>query len=266
MRSHEPHPVSLSSLPTPPPVPTPARVWGFWLTLAFSGIALGLLMAVQLGVGAAFVAVQSMMDPSLSFEKLSEGLMYNGLYLTLAGLLSAPVGVAAVALFAGLRRGLPISEYLGLQRFSALQCVLWTVVLVGYEGSVALLGSQFQEPGGATERFMAETYASAVFPPLFWFSVIVCIPLAEEFLFRGFMFRGLASSRVGVTGAILLTAASWSALHVQYELFTILAIFGMGIILGLARRLSQSLWTPVTMHMTWNALATIQTALYLNAS
>jgi len=36
----------------------------------------------------------------------------------------------------------------------------------------------------------------------------------EEILFRGFLYRGLSESRIGVVGTIILTSVTWALMHV----------------------------------------------------
>jgi len=46
-----------------------------------------------------------------------------------------------------------------------------------------------------------------------WFAMVVAAPVVEEMLFRGLMYRGLAESRVGVVGAMLLTSVVFGLAH-----------------------------------------------------
>ncbi len=60
------------------------------------------------------------------------------------------------------------------------------------------------------------------------FALVVIAPPMEELLFRGFLFRGYAASRLGVTGAILLTSVIWASMHIQYDAFYIVQIVVLG--------------------------------------
>ena len=50
--------------------------------------------------------------------------------------------------------------------------------------------------------FMVTAWHSAGFMPLLWIAVIIAAPLGEEILFRGFLFAGIAKSRLGGLGAM----------------------------------------------------------------
>lgn len=45
-------------------------------------------------------------------------------------------------------------------------------------------------------------------------AVAIAAPVMEEIVFRGFLYRGLSESRIGVAGTIVLTSVAWALLHV----------------------------------------------------
>ena len=77
-------------------------------------------------------------------------------------------------------------------------------------------------------------------------------PIVEEFVVRGFMFRGWSQSFLGPIGAIVLTSAVWAMNHTQYDWFARLEIFGMGLALGYFRWRSDSTWLTVMVHSALN--------------
>lgn len=77
-------------------------------------------------------------------------------------------------------------------------------------------------------------------------------PIVEEFVFRGFMFRGWSQSFLGPIGAIVLTSALWAMDHTQYDWFERLEIFIMGLALGHFRWRSDSTWLTVMVHSALN--------------
>ena len=96
--------------------------------------------------------------------------------------------------------------------------------------------------------------------PLWWAVVVVVVagaPLAEELLFRGFLLPILAESRLGLIGAIVTTAAGWSALHLGYSTASMIEVFLIGLYLAWIRWVSRSLVVPVVCHATYNAVVLI---------
>jgi membrane protease YdiL (CAAX protease family) len=106
--------------------------------------------------------------------------------------------------------------------------------------------------------FMVRAYATAGFKPLFFFAIVVAAPLVEELFFRGFLFAGLADSRLGPRWTIAITAVAWGSIHTQYELIDILLICLLGLILGAARSKSGSIYTTMALHALTNLAALIE--------
>jgi uncharacterized protein len=77
-------------------------------------------------------------------------------------------------------------------------------------------------------------------------------PIAEEFVVRGFMFRGWSQSFVGPVGAIVLTSAVWAMIHTQYNWFGRVEVFVIGLALGHFRWRSGSTWLTVIVHSGLN--------------
>ena len=46
-----------------------------------------------------------------------------------------------------------------------------------------------------------------------WIMMVVAAPVAEEILYRGFFYRGLRATRLGVAGTILVTSVAFGLLH-----------------------------------------------------
>lgn len=77
------------------------------------------------------------------------------------------------------------------------------------------------------------------------------------------MFRGIQRSRLGNVGAILITSVVWSAIHLQYNAYEVTVVFLGGILLGLARATSNSIYLTIGLHSLMNVIATIELWVYL---
>jgi membrane protease YdiL (CAAX protease family) len=82
-------------------------------------------------------------------------------------------------------------------------------------------------------------------------------PLAEEMLFRGFLYGALRGSPLGPIGAALLTSVMWAALHVNYSDYGLLAITLIGFYLAYLRERTGTLLTPMFCHGCYNALIVV---------
>lgn len=164
-----------------------------------------------------------------------------------------PAFAIVLMLFVAKRRGLSAAADLGFRkpewRFAAIFLVLWT-------GLIAL--EEFFTSGMAG----AEVKQWPAFPPLILLLRILAIglfgPVAEELVFRGFLLRVLGRTRIGIYGAILVTAALWSIIHQQYAPVILGLIFIDGIMLGLARHFTKSLYVPIVMHVLGNLFSIYQ--------
>jgi CAAX protease family protein len=89
---------------------------------------------------------------------------------------------------------------------------------------------------------------------LFVWAVIVA-PLTEELIFRGFLYRGLAASRLGVPGAIVVTSVLWAAAHTDRTWLGHIAVLPAGIALGWLRWQSDATMPGISVHALYNMVA-----------
>ncbi len=94
-------------------------------------------------------------------------------------------------------------------------------------------------------------------------AIVFAAPLTEEIAFRGFLYRGWAASPLGPAGTIVLTSAIWAVMHLQYETFYLVQIFGLGLVFGWLRWRSGSTLLPLLLHVLVNFIALLQTAVVI---
>ena len=239
------------------------RVWGPWATVGFGLVIIVVSLFVQVVITIVFVVAGffTETEPGLNelgfFDWLET--INLGLLISLSVIISSVVCIALLIVFIKARRGDTVAGYLGLKAISAKAALVSLAVLVVFLGLEVLANTVFEAP--AESDIMVDAYASSVWPALFWIAVIVVGPVFEEVLFRGFLFQGLRYSRIGVIGAVIVTSLVWAVSHLQYGLFQIAWIFVFGIILGIMRYRTGSLWTPMIMHVLNNLAAVIFIAL-----
>jgi hypothetical protein len=111
--------------------------------------------------------------------------------------------------------------------------------------------------------FMQQAYRSASPRWILWLAVGVAAPVLEEIFFRGFVFAGLAATRLRWIGAAIITAALWAGIHVQYDWVGILIIFALGLLLGAVRAMTGSTLLTIWLHCLVNFIATVEAAIAL---
>jgi len=235
--------------------------WGIWGTVGWGLLVAVVFIVLQGLVLAGFVVREVAGNPDADIYMAAKGLEANGYVMALATLVTTPLCIGLIVLLVRLRKGPTIARYLGLKTIAPRTMLFWlgivTLFAVLAEFLAHLAGWPFMPD------FMVDAYATAYFPPLFWIALIVAAPLFEEVFFRGFLFEGFQRSRAGPIGAVFLTSLAWTILHVQYGAYELSAIFALGIIFGLARWKTQSIYPPLAMHALFNLLAMAQLVFYL---
>lgn len=169
--------------------------------------------------------------------------------------LSAVQGLSVLALvylFTRPKDGFTRTRALRLERISVRTCALW---VIGGLVTILVFG---QVPSLFVD--LGERQAIAwldVLKPV-WIGVVVLVviaPLSEEVLFRGYLYGGLAQSAIGPVGAILVTSSIWAVAHLQYTWLIIAVIFMYGVVFGIMRWKSGSLWPPIVAHCVVNLIS-----------
>jgi hypothetical protein len=91
---------------------------------------------------------------------------------------------------------------------------------------------------------------------------VVVAPIGEELVFRGFFYRGLAASRLGITGAILVTSLLWTSLHIDRTWLGLAELFFSGVAYGWLRWRSDSAIPPIALHGVNNVIAVVAHLLF----
>jgi membrane protease YdiL (CAAX protease family) len=217
------------------------------------------LSSIVYGVG--FVLVAKVRNPAIDIAEYSRSFTSSGLFLASVQLVVLGPVVGLILLFARIRRGITVTEYLCLRNPGCKKIAGWLTVILAY-GVLADTVTYFSGRDVVPE-FMVRAYETAHFEPLLWLGFVLAAPIMEEALFRGFLFKGIEHSPLGPVGAIIVAALGWSVLHTQYEVFYIAVTFGGGLILGWARFKTQSVYVPILMHVLWNLVATAQVTVYV---
>ncbi len=236
--------------------PGTGRPWGPWATVGWTLAGVAILMTVQWIILAGVTAARLMQQPTLKLANLT-ALATDGTLLSLATLASTPAVVALMATLAGAR--LPVRDYLALRWPGAGPSALALVGLGAFLAASAALRAGLGRP--PVPPTMLEAYRTS-WVPLLLVALLACAPLGEEVLFRGFLYRGLADSRLGPGTAIGLSALAWALLtHAQHGLYEGATVYLMGLYLGTVRYLTRSLPLTILLHALANAATTAEVAL-----
>jgi uncharacterized protein len=235
----------------------PRPPWGYIMTFVWVVLAV-LVLSPVVGIAALFV-----FRPDAISAGNVEMLLKDGAAVSISNIPANVVQVAVVAL-AARRPGWSVADYLGLVRPATRDAVMAFLILVpfllGYDALTYLLGREIVPP------FQVDTYRSARAAgllPLFWFALVIAAPIAEEIVFRGFLFRGWVRSERAVLPGIVLISVLFAAIHTQYDWFGVLQVFFMGLLFGFVRWRSGSTLLTILMHLLANLWATAETMIRL---
>lgn len=182
----------------------------------------------------------------------------DGYLLSLGTLASALVCVPILFGIARLKPGANLRDYFALRGVPARTLLAWMgatlVLLTLSDGLTWLLGKPI------VPEFMRLMHETGEPLWLLWLALAVAAPLFEETFFRGFLFTGFSASAAGPAGAVVLTSALWAAIHLQYDLYGIATLFVLGVVFGLARLRTGSLYVPLALHAMTNLVAAAQAA------
>jgi CAAX protease family protein len=242
-----------------PPMGGPYGNWRLVGTVAW-GLGVGLLFVVIQTIATLVVVLRGETDVGEDkILALLEAGADDGFALSMATFASTLICVPVLIGIAMLKKDSDVRDYFALKPVSTRSLMPWLGILALFIVVSDALTVVLGRP--VVPEFLSAAYSSAGSLPLLWVALVVAAPLFEEMFFRGFLFKGFASSVVGVPGAIAITAFLWAAIHMQYDLYGMATIFVLGIVYGLARAWSGSLVVPLILHAVTNLVATAEAAL-----
>ena len=133
------------------------------------------------------------------------------------------------------------------------------ILLPALDGLAYLLGQPI------VPSFVIDIYKSAQSQGsllLLWLAVVVAAPVAEEIIFRGFIFRGWVRSTQRPMLGILAVTLLFTVIHIQYSWFFLLQVFMIGLLLTWTRWRSGSALLPMVMHVIANFYGMLQPVVY----
>jgi membrane protease YdiL (CAAX protease family) len=247
---------------SPPGKSREPRVWKFVGTSVWGLALFGAMFVGQIAGLFYFLVVN---DESFNSQSMTS-LAANGRVISLSVIMGLPA-ILLVLWIATRWSRVPFADYL------ALRWPSWRMLAAGVAGLVVLLlawevisrvAGRESSPG-----FMVDVLKTARNDGALWLLVLafcVAAPMTEEFFARGFLYRGWSESFLRPVGAILLSSAVWTAMHLQYNWFFLAQVFSIGVLFGYLRYRTNSLWLTVVLHGLNNLAATVQTMWLANNS
>ena len=217
--------------------------WGFWSSLGWVVLALTVATVSTVTLSFAYFTLNGLTGIRLDGQIL-QSLAY-----------AAFSAIAVVVIAAAAARRSDWQTYLGLVwprwSFIGLGFAVLAVEIAFNVGLFSLVPLVDDSTSGIVDEYQA-ALGNPVALTLFWLSLTVIAPVSEEIAFRGFIFRGWMSTRLGITGAIVLSSLLFAAIHGPNHLPVFISLFVGGMLLATVRWLSGSIVPTILMHATWN--------------
>ena len=234
---------NLENANSPVPVSSPPlRTWDFVETAFVSLIAYGVFALTS---GLALAIVLAMYDGA-NTSSAAQFQAYGAGYIV-----ASPLTIAVLWIAIRMARR-DFAEYLALNWPSSgelLRALAITAILLLAESlALSFVGAGEAPP----DPYVSGKHADGFL--ILLIGSCIAVPVMEEFVLRGFMFRGWSQSFLGPVGSIVLTSVLWGMIHFQYDWFGRFWIFVTGLALGYFRWRSNSTWLTVMVHSAINIL------------
>jgi len=225
-----------------------------------------IISIISLMVGAGIEAASSGVsaEGAQAFgEKVGHDLALDGDFNAINYLVTALCLSPLIFYFARRRKVTTAAAYLGFnKRPSKANFINFNLAILGY-----FIFSYFASDalGIETPQMMIDIYNTTDYLFLLFIAIVIAAPIFEELLFRGFMFKGLKNSPLGVIGTIIITSVLFTLIHGgQYDLNVLAILFPLAVILGLSRQRSGGIYLPIYLHFVNNLYASISMYLLMN--
>jgi membrane protease YdiL (CAAX protease family) len=223
------------------------KPWGLFATLGLSLLIWYSLELLQASMGTSMERVLI----GLRLVQTAQGI--QAMSFAVISCISAVLCGALVIAAARLREGMGVRGYLGLARVPGKELARWLIATVVIAAQTDLV--LYLVKGELLPADWVAIYRSVQSPLLFWLALVVATPVFEELLFRGFVFAGIQSSRLGGVGAVMITALAWTIAHGQNDPLEFAVILIIGVMLGIARLRTGSILLTMSMHMLVNLIS-----------
>ena len=233
-----------SSLPVPP-----LRTWDFMETAFVSLIAYA---THTLTAWIVIVIILSMPDGPKTWSPDQFGTRGA------ANIVASPLTIAVLWIAIQMARR-DFAEYLALNWPSPGELMRALAIMAILLLAEALAGYAVGAKGVSPYLYVNAEQAGGLL--IFLIGACVAAPVMEEFVFRGFMFRGWSQSFLGPVGCIVLTSVVWGMIHTQYDWLGRLYLVAAGLALGYFRWRSNSTWLTVMVHSAMNIFVFLAAAL-----
>lgn len=232
----------------------PGQPWTWRRVGMIAGLVAWTFLAFALAQAIGYATIQALVWAGVPLQDIDE--------TTFSTAANIAVYSLAIVLVIGVPRWIKkkrtTKQDLGLQRGPLVKDFLYLIVgTIGYFILTALVTSiamalfpsaDYQEAQDVGFNALANNWQYI----LAFVSLVVVAPVAEEVIFRGYLF-GKLQKHAPLWLSVFLSAALFAVAHGQFNVA--LDTFALGVVLALLRVASGSLWPAILLHMLKNGIA-----------
>lgn len=217
-----------------------------WYVALVAFVYVATQVVALLGMGLSYVLA----SPGVDVEALLRVEAASGLFLSAFTITSAATCMPLVYYLTSRREARPW-EFLGFRHRPSRDILLSVgavgIFIVASDSLAIALGRPIVSP------FMVDAYATARWPALLFVAIVLVAPVAEELLFRGFLYGGLRACGAPLWITVIVVSSTFAALHTQYDVYDITHVFALALMFIGARVRFDSIVPGVAMHSLANA-------------
>ncbi len=147
----------------------------------------------------------------------------------------------------------PVTDYLAVTKITKKNIVFKYILLyLIYLAFIYIIGTNFEF---SKENELSNLLVEIEHVFLIALNTCLIVPIVEEVVFRGFLFKGWVTKEIGVYKGIFIVSLIFTLVHAgQYNLTILVTLFPLSLLLGFARYHSDSLLLPIFIHIAHNTL------------
>ena len=149
-------------------------------------------------------------------------------------------------------------EYVAIKKSSFKNLVLWVSIFIIFIITKIIIYKFLPDGLIMSINDYNKLYNfDTVYVPVLFVRICFVVPIYEEIFYRGFLFKGIQNSKLGNSGAVILTSFLFLIGHFHYNIITIIYVFFAAFLFGLCRLYTKSIIIPIIIHMSYNLYALI---------
>ena len=167
--------------------------------------------------------------------------------------------IALVWKVAGIGGGRPVDVLLlHFEKGGIARDIRWASLILVFAFPLAFLWKEVGSSIWGAGNFARNPNQPHLYVAIVDFITLTTVgPVAEEFLFRGFLLSALAKSRLGFWPSAMFSTIAWALLHFHQPWYALVSTIIFGLMVSFAIWRTGSLWTCIMTHCLYNVYPAI---------